>query len=108
MSGPSPAPQPAAAPDDSPLELEFKVKREHNGERIDVCIAKSCPQISRTLAQRLLREGAILINGRAVKPSLKVGGGELIQIELPEPEILEATPEDIPLNVLYEDTDIIV
>jgi len=98
----------AAANEESPLELELILAPERAGERIDLAIGKSTPRLSRTYAGQLLRDGAILVNGRAVKPSYKVVGGERIQIELPEPEAIEARAEDIPLDVIHEDADIIV
>lgn len=90
------------------VELEFTIPREHAGKRIDVAVAACHPSISRTYAGRLFRDGAILINGKQAKPSSKARGGELVSIDLPEPEAIEARPEHIPLNILFEDHDIVV
>lgn len=102
------ASQPDPAADETDLELEFTLAPERAGERIDLAIGKSTPRVSRTYAGQLLRDGSILVNGRQIKPSYKAVGGEHIQIELPEPEAIEARPEDIPLDVIHEDADIIV
>ncbi|HLX61468.1 MAG TPA: RluA family pseudouridine synthase [Planctomycetota bacterium] len=89
-------------------ELEFILPPEHAGKRIDVAVAACRPSMSRTYAGRLFRDGAILINGKQAKPSAKARGGELVSIDLPEPETIEARPEDIPLNIIFEDRDIVV
>jgi 23S rRNA pseudouridine1911/1915/1917 synthase len=78
------------------------------GKRLDVALAARLPDRSRSFLARLLKDGAILINGKEAKPSYKVRGGERVEIEWPEPEVIEARPEAIPLDVLYEDSDVIV
>jgi 23S rRNA pseudouridine1911/1915/1917 synthase len=92
---------------DSPGEIELALPADHAGLRIDVSLTKLLPQLSRNFIRHLLNDGAILVNGKAVKPSAKVRGGEQVSVEIPEPEIIEAYPEDIPLNVIYEDSHII-
>jgi 23S rRNA pseudouridine1911/1915/1917 synthase len=77
-------------------------------KRLDVALAALLPGRSRSYLSRLLKDGAILVNGRQAKPSYKVRGGEHVEIEWPEPEVIEARPEAIPLSVLYEDPDVIV
>ena len=81
---------------------------ERIGFRLDVALAGQYPQFSRSFLSRLLKDGAILVNGKQAKPSYKVRGGEQVEIEFPEPEIIEARPEAIPLDVLFEDSDLIV
>jgi 23S rRNA pseudouridine1911/1915/1917 synthase len=66
------------------------------------------PQISRSFAARLAKDGAILVNGKGVKASYTVRGGEHVSVDVPEPEEIEARPENIPLNIIFEDHDIIV
>jgi 23S rRNA pseudouridine1911/1915/1917 synthase len=79
------------------------------GMRIDAYLAKVVPDISRARVVLLIEEGQVTIDGKAVKASLKLKGGEAIEIE-GEPRLapLNATAEDIPLDVVYEDADIAV
>jgi 23S rRNA pseudouridine1911/1915/1917 synthase len=94
--------------DDSSTEIEFTIPADNAGLRLDVALSKGLPQISRSYAARLLKDGAILIDTKSAKPSYKVRGGEKVAVELPEPEEIEARPENIPLDILYEDHDMIV
>ena len=64
--------------------------------------------MSRSQATRLIESGEVAVNGRAVSKSYKLAGGEDIAVTLPEPEPVEAVPQDIPLDVVYEDADVIV
>lgn len=76
--------------------------------RLDSFIAESLPDISRSQIKKLIDSEAVTIAGAAVKASLKLKGGEIICLEIPDPEPTEAIPEDIPLTILYEDGDLIV
>lgn len=80
---------------------------EFIGERLDKFIAENS-DISRSYAAKLCEEGLVQIGGRAVTKKYKITGGEEIEINLPEPEEISAQPEDIPLNIVYEDDDVIV
>lgn len=80
---------------------------EQSGVRIDKYIAEK-QDISRVTVQRLLEEGNILVNGEKVKPSYTVQQGDEINIHIPEVKETELKPQDIPLNIVYEDKDIIV
>ncbi len=77
-------------------------------ERLDTFIAECLPDVSRSQLKKLINSGRITLNGVSTKASNKLKGGELIQIDLPDPEPTEALPEPIPLDVLYEDQDLIV
>jgi len=76
--------------------------------RLDSFLAESLPEISRSQIKKLIENQAVTIAGAAVKASLKLKGGEVIDVDLPEPEPTEATPEAIPLEIIYEDKDLIV
>ena len=101
----APAP-PTADPGDT--ELEFDIPASFVGKRVDVAVAACHPAISRTYAGHLFRDGAILINGKQAKPSAKTRAGDRASIDLPEPEVIAARPENIPLNIIFEDRDIVV
>ena len=64
--------------------------------------------MTRSQATRLIESGEVAVDGRAVSKSYKLAGGEDIAVTLPEPEPVEAVPQDIPLDVVYEDADVIV
>lgn len=76
--------------------------------RLDAWLTERLPDVSRGAVQRLLEQGAIMVNGAHAKPSYKPGDGDVITIDWPEPESAEATPEDLPIDVLYEDQHLIV
>ena len=77
------------------------------GKRIDVFIAEKT-SVSRSLAAKLVLLGNVLVNGKSVAKNYKVANGDSVAVTLPEAEPCEALPENIPLDVVYEDEDIIV
>ena len=88
--------------------LEFSVDGSENGIRIDRYLSEKNAELSRSYLQKLLKEQGITVNGKEVKANYKVQAGDEIRISLPdlsEPDIL---PEDIPLDILYEDEDVMV
>ena len=88
--------------------MRLEVSPEHTGIRIDKYLAESLPDISRSYLQKLFRDGEIKMNGKAVKASAKTLAGAEIVFAIPEPEEPEILPEDIPLDILYEDDDVIL
>ena len=79
-----------------------------SGTRIDKFLSGACPELSRSFLQKLLRSEEVFVNNKPVKSSFKVSEGELITFEEPEPEEPDILAEDIPLDILYEDSDIVV
>lgn len=78
------------------------------GERADQLLARLLPELTRSGAQRLLEEGRVTLEGAAVKKNFKVSPGQMFLVDLPTPAPVEALPQDIPLDVVYEDADVIV
>jgi len=78
------------------------------GQRIDKFISDQIPDISRTYVQELLKSGDITVDLKTVKPNYRLSGGEKILVNVLEPEPIEVKPEAIPLEILYEDQDVIV
>ena len=78
------------------------------GQRIDKYIAEQVPNLSRSMVQRLIREGRVTVGGKATKPSYQVEAGDEIVVRIPPPEPSEVEREPIPLDIVYEDEDIIV
>ena len=81
---------------------------DRDGERADAFLARSVPELTRSAAQRLLERGAVLLDGRAVKKNDRLSPGSELSLTLPDPEPVDVRPQDIPLDVVYEDGDVIV
>lgn len=88
------------------IELTFEPGQAP--ERLDHFLARSLPDISRAQLKRLIEASQIHVNGAAVKAGLRLRGAENINIVLPQVQDTEPTPEEIPLDILYEDADLIV
>jgi 23S rRNA pseudouridine1911/1915/1917 synthase len=87
----------------------FIAEATARGMRLDAYLAKALPDISRARVQMLIENGQVTINGSPAKASHKLRGGEEIEIEgEPQPAPLRAEPEDIPLDIVYEDDDLAV
>ena len=86
----------------------YKINEELVGQRLDKSIAKKNENISRVAIQRMIDEGNILVNGKKIKASYKVNLNDIIEINITEPKQIDIKPENIPLNVVYEDNDILV
>ena len=78
------------------------------GQRIDVFLSQAVEGLSRSGAQTLLEEGAVTVNGKPVKKNYKTAPGDVIRVELPEPEPLDVKPTQMELSIAYEDQDVIV
>lgn len=83
-------------------------EREDLGCRIDVFIADNIEELSRSGVQRLIEEGHVKLNGAAVKANYKLREKDIIDVEIPEAKTVEILPENIPLDILYEDKDVII
>ncbi len=86
----------------------LRASEESKNQRLDAFLASSLDGLTRSQATRLIESGGVAVNERAVSKSYKLAGGEDIAVTLPEPEPVEAVPQDIPLDVVYEDADVIV
>ncbi len=91
-----------------PYDFELVVPRGKKPERLDVYITAHVENATRSKVQRAIREGAVLVNGRPSRASHPVTPGETIQITLPRPPPLVAAPENIPLDIVYEDDALLV
>ena len=79
-----------------------------DGERLDSFISRRIEDVSRSYAAALAEQGAVSVSGKAVKKNYKLKSGEEVAVDLPEPEQLDILPENIPLDIVYEDNDLIV
>ena len=81
---------------------------EEVGQRIDKILVKALTDFSRTQIQMLIQDGHVLVNGKAIKASYKVEANDEVMVHIPEPESTDILAEDIPLDIVYEDQDVIV
>lgn len=88
--------------------LTFTIKQEEYSIRIDRYLAEQCPEFSRSYLQKLLKEQKVTADGRPVKANYKIQPGAEIQVEIPDMEVPDIRPEDIPLDILYEDEHLLV
>lgn len=87
---------------------EYIVSHEEKGKRLDTYIPSVDTDITRTSAQRLIEDGNILVNGKNAKVSYKIQENDKISVEIPKPKQIELKAQDIPIEIVYEDSDIIV
>lgn len=83
------------------------VTNESGGKRLDVWLAEAA-EISRSRAQQLIESGEVLLNGKTAKKRDSVSPGDDVTYEIPEPEEIEAVPQDLPINIVYEDDHLLV
>jgi len=88
--------------------LKLTADTENIGNRIDKFVSENAEGITRSAVQGLLEKGMILVNGGAVSKNYKLKNGDVIDIEIPEPEPMDAVAENIPLDIVYEDSDLLV
>jgi 23S rRNA pseudouridine1911/1915/1917 synthase len=90
------------------LTVETKVTAQESGKRLDALLSESLPELSRSFVQKLIDDGLVTLNGKAVKKSYKPQIGDVFSLDIPEPEEIEAVPQNIPLDIVFEDRDVIV
>lgn len=88
--------------------ISYLVYNLENDVRIDKWICEQNQEISRSMLQKLLKDNQVTVNGKAVSKSYKVTDGDEIILEIPEPVELDVLPEDIPIEIVYEDDDLLV
>lgn len=87
--------------------IELYVNEEDDG-RLDSYLSNELDEVSRTKIQGLIREGLVLVNGEKKKPRYTIKEGDIIQITIPKPKVIEILPENIDLDIVYEDDDIAI
>lgn len=90
--------------------LEWTAEAEQAGERVDKFVTDMIDEqsVSRTQVQEWIKAGAVLVDGKVAKANLKIVEGNHVVLQIPEPEEAAIVPENIPLEVIYEDSDLIV
>ena len=78
------------------------------GERLDAFVARICPDLTRSAAQRLIEEGAVTRNGKNAKKNDKLNLGDEISVTIPEPKEVDIVAKEMPLDIVYQDEDVLV
>lgn len=89
-------------------QLEFMISPEESNTRIDKYLSEQLEGTSRSYIQKLIENGQVSVNGKAVKSNYKLRADDVLSVEIPEPEELKVEAEEIPLSVLYEDEQLLV
>lgn len=89
-------------------DIKIIIDEKYIGQRIDKVLSKEMTDYSRTQIQLLIQNGHVKVNNQIIKASYKLESNDVIDIHIPEPENTDILPEDIPLNIVYEDSDVIV
>ena len=87
---------------------ELTAGNEDAGLRLDAFLARQLPELSRSRVQQLLEQGCVTAEGKPGKKNLRLSPGMRIALDLPEPESMELQPEEVPLDILYEDDELLV
>ena len=88
--------------------LTLQPNQEDAGTRIDAWLAANLEDVTRSGAQRLLEEGKVTKDGKALAKNYKLTGREILEVSLPDPEPVDVVPQNIPLDIVFEDSDVIV
>lgn len=86
----------------------IQVTETDAGQRIDKLLSQQLPELTRSAIQHLMQDGCVTIGEQPVKKNAKAAAGDVIAVEVPEPKEVSIEPENIPLDIVYEDEDIIV
>lgn len=86
----------------------LEILPEYESLRIDKYISEQCPDMSRSFIQKHIKDGKCFVDGKAVKASYQVNAGEQIAFEIPDAIMPDILAEDIPLDIIYEDADILI
>ena len=79
-----------------------------SGERLDAFLARTVPELTRSAAQKLIEEGCVLRGGKKAKKNDKLNAGDEITVTIPEPKEVDIQAKEIPLDIVYEDDDVVV
>ena len=86
----------------------LRLEASESGARLDKFISEQAESLTRSAAAGLIENGAVLVNGEAKPKNYKLRSGDVIDIEIPEPKELDAVPQDIPIEIVYEDESLLV
>ena len=88
--------------------LTLQPNKEDAGQRVDAVLARRVEDLTRSAAARLLEEGRVTAGGKTLAKNYRLTGEEILEVSLPDPVAVDVRPQDIPLDIVYEDADVIV
>ncbi|MGI8403162.1 MAG: S4 domain-containing protein, partial [Thermomicrobiales bacterium] len=88
--------------------FELRPTRDDRNQRLDRYVSNSLPDLSRTYLQSLIEQGLVVVDGQTRRPSFKMTEGEVVTVSVPATVEIEIEPENIPLDIVYEDKDVVV
>lgn len=94
--------------DNNEMNTNIIVDQADVGMRLDLCVLKYCSQLSRSMIQKLISDGNVLVNKEFCEKRYKVKSGDIIEVEIPQPTSMDAVAQHINLDIVYEDDDIVV
>lgn len=86
----------------------YEVNDEHKGERVDKFLAAQLDGLTRSGIQKLITAGSVLVGGKPADKNYKLRSGEVVDVTIPDPEVLDVRPQDIPVDIVYEDDSLLV
>ena len=89
-------------------ELLLEADQTCKGERLDKWISEQCDELTRNAVHKLIENGSVKVNDCTPNKNYKLKGGEQISVIIPEPEVLDVVPQDIPIDIVYEDDDLLI
>ena len=89
-------------------EFSFEINRENEGERLDKLISSELENLSRSSIQKIITDGGVTVNNKLVLKSMKVKSGDVVTVMIPDPVELKAVPQNIDVDIVYEDNDLLV
>ncbi|WP_044912783.1 RluA family pseudouridine synthase [Butyrivibrio sp. WCE2006] len=89
-------------------KFNYIASDDMEGERVDKVMSSLSDSMSRSYIQKLIKDKKVLLNGKPVKASTSVSEGDLLEMEIPKSVVPDIEPEDIPLDIIYEDSDVLV
>ena len=87
---------------------EYTAAENDAGKRLDSFLTEKCPEMTRSLIQKLIENGNVTVNDKIYAKNYKLKNNDKIILLVPDPETMEAKPENIPLEIVYEDDDLLV
>jgi 23S rRNA pseudouridine1911/1915/1917 synthase len=88
--------------------MDFQVSSQDAAQRLDLFLVDHCPALSRSRIQALIREKVVRVNGKPTRSSYSIRPGDRVELDAPDPVPLKVEPESLPLNILFEDGDLLV
>ena len=90
------------------MAMQFIIEEEQSGERIDKFLSEALPDLSRSYIQKLIKEEQVTVNQKNIKANYKLNSGDYLELTEPELKEPDIVAEDIPLDILYEDSDLLI